>query len=288
MFFSVVVTTHNSADRIAIALDSLLAQEEKKFEVLVVDDKSGDLDKLRWVLSEYIGKLDIKLITRSEKGNASISRNVGVRHASGDIVLFLDDDDEFCHEKIEELSNFIGNADISNDSLYINNFSVCINGNTFKEYYHHTFPLSMIDDYMFWEGNLIQTSAIAASKEFLLSYPFDESLTRFQDYAFLVSCKKSGGDCIVYSRKLLSKWNRAESYNEKMKNAGQNNALIDKFMSSYSDVMSKKAGFAFLLRHRLSVAETEGLLKYISCVVLMLFRNPVLFIKKFTNKYVKK
>lgn len=88
MLFSVVIPTYNRADLLREALDSVLAQEFKEFEVIVVDD--GSTDDTESVVRSY-GKR-IQFLQQQNSGPGA-ARNLGIKQARGKFVTFLDSDD---------------------------------------------------------------------------------------------------------------------------------------------------------------------------------------------------
>lgn len=89
MLTTVVIPTHNRAEMAREAIESALALEDPSArEVLVVDD--GSTDGTDSVLREFGSK--IRTI-RTDRGERSKARNLGVREARGQWVHFLDDDD---------------------------------------------------------------------------------------------------------------------------------------------------------------------------------------------------
>lgn len=84
---SVVINTYNRAESLKVTLESLFHQRYPNFEVIVVNGPSTDQTKK--IVSEY-GK-QIKLLSCPER-NLSVSRNIGIEAASGEIVAFIDDD----------------------------------------------------------------------------------------------------------------------------------------------------------------------------------------------------
>ncbi|WP_426757128.1 glycosyltransferase family 2 protein [Myxococcus sp. Y35] len=87
-FFSVVIPTYNRARLLEAALDSVFAQEERDFEVLVVDDGSTD-DTL-----ERLGRLGDRVrVLKQRNAGPGVARNLGIQEARGEYVAFLDSDD---------------------------------------------------------------------------------------------------------------------------------------------------------------------------------------------------
>ncbi|GHG67546.1 glycosyltransferase family A protein [Comamonas sp. JC664] len=86
--FSVIIPTYNRARLLEAALDSVFAQEEQDFEVLVVDDGSTD-DTLE-TLARYGER--VRVLQQRNAGPGA-ARNLGIQAARGEYVAFLDSDD---------------------------------------------------------------------------------------------------------------------------------------------------------------------------------------------------
>ncbi len=92
---SVIIPGYNRAHLLPRCLDSVLAQEFKPLEIIVVDD--GSTDSTRSLLQG--GYPGIRLITQENKG-VSAARNAGIRAAAGDWLAFLDSDDTWFPAKL--------------------------------------------------------------------------------------------------------------------------------------------------------------------------------------------
>ncbi|MFZ0638969.1 MAG: glycosyltransferase family 2 protein [Candidatus Acidiferrales bacterium] len=88
---SVIIPYFKRGEIFERALETLLSQDYANKEIIVVDNHSEDGLRQR-ILVRQAG---IKLIELSENGGACIARNEGVRAASGDVVVILDDDAGF-------------------------------------------------------------------------------------------------------------------------------------------------------------------------------------------------
>ena len=105
---SVIIPTYNRAAAVLGAVQSALDQTYPSIEVIVVDDGSTDDTAER--LSTFLPR--IKLL-RQKNAGPSAARNHGARHASGDILAFLDSDDVWMSDKIARqvaLMEAYGNA----------------------------------------------------------------------------------------------------------------------------------------------------------------------------------
>lgn len=97
-FFSVVLCTFNRAYILERAIKSLINQNFKDFELIIVDDGSSD-DTFQ-VVNKFKNELNLKYIFQSNSG-ISISRNVGIYNATGEYITFLDSDDEYLPNHLE-------------------------------------------------------------------------------------------------------------------------------------------------------------------------------------------
>ena len=89
---SVVIPTLDRADMVAATIDCIEQQtiSRTEYEVLVIDNNSSDHTQA--VLAEKAATYpNIRLFTQLKRG-AAATRNVGIREAKGEIVLFIDDD----------------------------------------------------------------------------------------------------------------------------------------------------------------------------------------------------
>ncbi|MDX3574037.1 glycosyltransferase family A protein [Streptomyces sp. ID05-47C] len=88
-FTSVVIATRERADRLAHALDSMLAQDHPDFEIVVIDN-APVTDATR-VLVERKYAERVRYVTEPVPGLA-VAHNTGLAAARGDVVAFTDDD----------------------------------------------------------------------------------------------------------------------------------------------------------------------------------------------------
>ena len=95
---SVVIPTHNRANMIGRAIESVLSQTYTNFEVIVVSD--GSTDNTEKVVNSFSDHRII-LLKHDESRGASAARNTGMRAARGKYIAFLDDDDEWTPNKLE-------------------------------------------------------------------------------------------------------------------------------------------------------------------------------------------
>ncbi len=98
---SVILPLHNGGQFIRQAVNSVLTQTHSPTEVLIVDDGSTD---------NGAGKIpvhpSVRVIHQSNAGVAE-ARNRGVKESRGNILAFLDQDDEWTHDKLEKQVRFL-------------------------------------------------------------------------------------------------------------------------------------------------------------------------------------
>ncbi|MEO9022317.1 MAG: glycosyltransferase family A protein [Ginsengibacter sp.] len=92
-FFSVVITTYNRAPLLKRALNSLIAQTEKDWEAIVIDDGSTDDTTIQ--IAPYLKKNHNIQYIKGECRGATGAKNAGMALCSGKYITFLDSDDEY-------------------------------------------------------------------------------------------------------------------------------------------------------------------------------------------------
>ncbi|MGD1058332.1 MAG: glycosyltransferase family 2 protein, partial [Solirubrobacteraceae bacterium] len=88
---SVIVVCWNSADVLGGCLDRLLAQDHTNYEIVVVDDGSQD-DTLAVAQHRVSPDGNLKVVRSSRNRGCPAARNLGLEHAQGEIVAFIDAD----------------------------------------------------------------------------------------------------------------------------------------------------------------------------------------------------
>ena len=116
-FFSVIIPIYCVEQYLRTCVDSVLSQTFLDFEVILVDD--GSPDGCPRLCDEYAKKDARVRVIHKANGGLSDARNIGLSHASGEYILFLDGDDYW--DDINILARFAErlqktNADILNFS----------------------------------------------------------------------------------------------------------------------------------------------------------------------------
>lgn len=99
---SVIVPVYNAETTLRQCVDSILVQEYKDFELLLIDD--GSQDGSPAICDEY-AKQDVRVtVYHKENGGVSSARNLGLDYANGDWITFIDADDEVSNGYLSDIS----------------------------------------------------------------------------------------------------------------------------------------------------------------------------------------
>src|ERR1700754_1699836 len=175
---SVVIPTRNRPELVQRALISALSQSFKNLEVIVVID--GSDPSTRAQLSE-IKDHRLTVVALEESVGGAEARNVGARHARGQWIALLDDDDEWLPGKIATqlaLAEQSGNSRTLVTSLYLERRPGKVDMVRPRRLPRKD---ERITDYMFDYLCYFQTSTFFCSRELFLDISFTAGLKNFQD-----------------------------------------------------------------------------------------------------------
>jgi glycosyltransferase involved in cell wall biosynthesis len=184
---SVVIPAYNQAQYLAGAIQSVLTQSNRDFEVIVVDD--GSTDDTPQVTSKF--DTDIRYIYQENQGLAG-SRNTGIREAKGEYIALLDSDDEWSPEFLQTMTSLAAEYPDA-DVLY--------SGACFMDADGFDLPqdsnFSVVPpEKMYWtllRANFIIPSSIVLRRSVaMVNGLFDLSFRRLQDWEFWLRLAKTG------------------------------------------------------------------------------------------------
>jgi glycosyltransferase involved in cell wall biosynthesis len=95
---SAAIVTHNRARYVPHALESVLSQTYRDFEVIVVDD--GSTDGTEEALAPYLDDRRVRYAWQENQGKAG-ARNAAVQLAQGELFAFCDSDDYWLADRLE-------------------------------------------------------------------------------------------------------------------------------------------------------------------------------------------
>lgn len=154
--FSVVIPTHNRAKDIKKCLQSLVYQEFKTFEVIVIDD--GSSDNTAEICDTFYPLLNLKYIKLKEcSGGPAYPRNIGINNAQYNWIAFLDSDDTWTDNKLQKIKNQIEiNPQVDFIFHMFNGIQSTAN----------ILPTNLLSQ-LFLKGNLIVNSSVVVRKSIL-------------------------------------------------------------------------------------------------------------------------
>ena len=130
---SVIIPVYNVEPYLRECLDSVLNQTLKEIEVICVDD--GSTDKSLDILKEYAKKDKRMTVIRQQNLHAGVARNAGLSQAKGEYLSFLDSDDFFELNMLEEIYD---KSKQNDDDIFIYNYDFYDNAmNSYKESYKY-------------------------------------------------------------------------------------------------------------------------------------------------------
>jgi glycosyltransferase involved in cell wall biosynthesis len=172
---SVIIPTFNRGWAVKRAIDSVLGQTFKNFELIVVDDGSDD------DTSDLLQKYDARIVViRQPNKGVSAARNLGILNAGGELISFLDSDDLWLPEKLSRQTAFF---DHYPEALICQTEEIWIRNNKrVNSKKRHQKPEGMIFEQSL-ALCLVSPSAVMVRKKLLDEVGlFDEELPACEDY----------------------------------------------------------------------------------------------------------
>ena len=102
---SVVIPTYKRPTDLKRAVDSVLNQDYKNIEIIVVDDNNAGTSEraeTETLMEQYAENTKVKYLKHDKNRNGSAARNTGWKSAKGKYITYLDDDDEISKSKIKK------------------------------------------------------------------------------------------------------------------------------------------------------------------------------------------
>jgi len=186
---SIIIPTYNCARLIGRAIESVLNQTYRDFELIIVDDSSTDnTDKIVKKFQEQDKR--VKYIRHDKNKGGSAARNTGIKVARGEYIAFQDSDDEWLPEKLKKQMEVFKNTSSKVGIIYTGFWRIKDNEKTY-------IPQSWVkqkDGNIYFEllkGNFVGTPTILIKKKcFKKVGIFDENLPRLQDWELVIRLSK--------------------------------------------------------------------------------------------------
>jgi len=194
---SVVLPTHNRVSLLKKAINSVLLQTERDFELIIVDDASTD--GTPEFLKQFV-KTDarIKIIINTVALGGSGARNTGISASRGKWVAFLDDDDEWFKNKLS----------LQLETINLTPSAVACSCN-----YEHHYPFGFVKKYVLphkitlnklYYGNVLggASMCLCLRNTLLAIGGFDTQLKSGQDWDLWVRLRAQG-EVVICSKPLV-------------------------------------------------------------------------------------
>ena len=118
MLFSVLMPVYNTSKYLRQSIDSLLLQDFKDWELIIVDD--GSTDESGKICDEYAKKYDNITVIHKENGGLFTARKTAIKSAKGEYSLFVDSDDFVEDNYFEKIQSAI---DLYKPDILLFNYS---------------------------------------------------------------------------------------------------------------------------------------------------------------------
>src|SRR5437773_1322554 len=201
---SIVIPAYNVAPYIGETLESVFAQTLTDYEVIIVNDGSPDTGDFEQALEPF--KDRVRYFNQENRG-AAAARNAGLRAARGEYIAFLDADDFWLPNYLEEQFRFINEHDCDLVCANAMNFGDSVfAGRTYMEFLMPTAPpigwitfLGLVS-----AEQSLNTSGVVARREPMFDVGlFDESLRNSQDFDLWLRLVHRGARAAYHDRPLL-------------------------------------------------------------------------------------
>lgn len=142
MKFSIIIPVYNIEKYLSACLESILSQEFKDYEIIIIDDGSTDNS---FKICENYAKKDARIKVEHQK-NAGVgkARNKGIKMAQAEYLLFLDGDDVLVQNSLYNINNCMKTADNS-DIIFCNYHKENSDGKIID--YNYSFLKEKINNY---------------------------------------------------------------------------------------------------------------------------------------------
>jgi len=174
---SVVIPAYNSAEYLADAVESVLAQTHPQVELIVVDD--GSTDGTAEVMADYADRCTY---VRQPNAGSAAARNHGIQLARGELIAFLDADDLWLPHKLQrQVECFEAHPDAG--MVYAHHVRIEKDGTERPSRRSgEALPSGRIFETLFVQ-NVITTSSVVLTREAIEKVGmFDDELRRAQDF----------------------------------------------------------------------------------------------------------
>ncbi|HUO05424.1 MAG TPA: glycosyltransferase [Candidatus Binataceae bacterium] len=210
---SVIIPVYNSEKTIAAAIDSVLGQTYRDFEIIAVDD--GSADSSREILGRYQDR--VKILAQKNRG-PSAARNYGVRESAGEYLAFLDADDRWYPTM---LATMVEVLDAASDCVlaYSDLSLIDSEGRPLDTTLVGDRGAPTVEDMLRQLWPIMPSAVVMRRRAFDRAGGFPEPLTSFEDVYFWLLVREIGP--MLYVPEVLGEWRFAHFPNPLKAGGGQ-------------------------------------------------------------------
>ncbi len=212
---TIIMPYYRKIDYVRHTINSIINQTHQNYQLLIIydDPKQEDLDELTEIIKD---NKKIKIIKNTKNLGAGYSRNIGIKNSEGQIISFIDADDEWHPEKIEKQLNFLNK----------NNYDFIFCGYK-KRFSEKTLNVMCKDNYLTYKNLLfscdIGLSTVMVKKKIIHENLFPNLKTQ-EDFAAWLKITRA--NYLAYNLKeILVTWN----YSQDSLSSNLYQKLIDAF-----------------------------------------------------------
>lgn len=186
-FVDIILPNHNNAAYLEEAVDSVLQQTYKNWRLYIIDDFSQD--ESRTLINNYKKKENkINAFFLDKHEGAFHSRNLALQLSKSDYISFLDSDDYWSKNKLEEQINFM---EKHNHLFTYTNYTPFVSKNNKIFFKEEIIPVESLNYEQFLNNTSISMSSMIIKRSILGTVKFP-NVKRCEDYSFKCDLLKKG------------------------------------------------------------------------------------------------
>jgi len=173
MLISIIIPYYKDEENILYSVNSAIKQDYRNIEIIIIDDENSDVSK-KILLSIKKKSNKIKVISTKKNAGVSQARNLGIKHASGNLIAFLDSDDLWKKDKLTKQVDFMNKNKI--DLCYTNYHAFVVKKVIYKVKIKKSFNYKQL-----LKECPISCSSVLLKKDILINNKFKNLKTK-EDY----------------------------------------------------------------------------------------------------------
>ena len=192
MKVTVITPVYNGERFIRDAIESVLKQTYQDWQYIVIDD--GSSDSTPDILRKFSDPR-IEIVHQKNMGEAE-ARNTGLKHAKGDYIAFLDADDLYMPDALENLTKFL-NGHPEYDSVYSDGYLIDEKGGSYgriNEFRPGNYTGNILDFVVITNQIIVAVNCTLTRKSVIekIGARFDPNLVIGPDWDFWIQIASAG------------------------------------------------------------------------------------------------